>query len=165
MDYQNYVIRAMRGDEYRLLDDFLYEAIFQKEGSAPVPREAIYDPSLRAYVEGFGEKKDDHCLVAEWGNRIVGAVWARIIPGYGHVDDETPELAISLYKDYRGKGIGSNLMKEMLSLLKGKGYRQVSLSVQKDNYAVRMYEGLGFNTIKTADDDYLMLCSFDEEAN
>ena len=53
----------------------------------------------------------------------------------------------------------------MLSLLKGKGYRQVSLSVQKDNYAVRLYEGLGFETVKTTDGDCLMLCSFDEGAN
>lgn len=58
---------------------------------------------------------------------------------YGHIDDETPSLAISLHKEYRGKGLGTNMMKEMLSLLKTHGYKHVSLSVQKANYAAEMY--------------------------
>ena len=50
---------------------------------------------------------------------------------YGHIDDKTPSLATSLYKKYRGQGIGSSLIKEMLSLLQAHGYKRVSLSVQK----------------------------------
>jgi ribosomal protein S18 acetylase RimI-like enzyme len=58
---------------------------------------------------------------------------------YGHIDDETSSLAISLYKEYRRQGIGTDMMKEMLSLLKTYGYKRVSLSVQKVNFAARMY--------------------------
>ena len=55
---------------------------------------------------------------------------------YGHVDDETPSFAISLYKEYRRKGIGMRLMEEMLENLRDQGYKRVSLAVQKANYAV-----------------------------
>ena len=72
---------------------------------------------------------------------------------YGHVDDETPSLSISLYKEYRDKGIGSRLMQEIIKLLVSKGYKHVSLSVQKANYAVNMYLKLGFKTIKETDEE------------
>ena len=66
---------------------------------------------------------------------------------YGHIDNETPSFAISLYEEYRGMRIGTKLMKEMLKLLKEKGYSKASLSVQKKNYAVKMYENVGFKIV------------------
>lgn len=58
----------------------------------------------------------------KWKQRVVGAVWTRIMADYGHVDAETPSFAISLYKEYRGQGIGSQLMVKMFELLKWQGY-------------------------------------------
>ena len=126
-----YTIRKMTVPEYPLLSDFLYEAIFIPNGIKPPPRDIIASPELQIYVERFGALKDDFALVAEIEGKIVGAVWVRIMNDYGHIDEETPSLAISLYKEYRGQGIGTNMMKEMLSLLKTHGYKRVSLSVQK----------------------------------
>ena len=100
------------------------------------------------YVDRFGELKDDFALVAEVEKKVVGAVWVRIMNDYGHIDDKTPSLAISLYKEYRGQGIGTDMMKEMLSLLKAHGYKRVSLSVQKTNYAVEMYRKIGFDIVR-----------------
>ena len=77
---------------------------------------------------------------------------------YGHVDDETPSFAISLYKDYRGQGIGSQLMLKMLELLKWQGYERASLSVQKANYAVKMYKNVGFKTVREKAEEYIMVC-------
>ena len=96
--------------------------------------------------------------MAEADGRIIGAVWTRIMNDYGHVDDETPSFAISLFSEYRGQGIGTRLMKEMLSLLKEHGYRQASLAVQKANYAVRMYRNVGFEIIDENDEEYIMAC-------
>lgn len=62
---------------------------------------------------------------------IVGAVWIRIMNDYGHIDDQTPSLAISVKKEYRGLGIGTKLMETMLVSVKHHGYQSVSLSVQK----------------------------------
>ena len=53
-------------------------------------------------------------MVAEANNEIVGAVWCRIMNDYGHIDAETPSFAISLLKQYRNYGIGTNLMGQML---------------------------------------------------
>ena len=80
---------------------------------------------------------------------------------YGHIDNQTPSLAIALYPQYRKQGIGTRLMQQMLQLLKDEGYTQVSLSVQKANYAYRMYKKLGFEVITENDEEYLMVCKVD----
>ena len=151
-----YTIREMTAQEYPLLNDFLYEAIFVPEGVAPPSKSIITAPELQIYVKDFGTSKDDFSLVAEVENKIIGAVWVRIMNDYGHIDDKTPSLAISLYKKYRGQGIGSSLIKEMLSLLQAHGYKHVSLSVQKANYATKLYQKIGFRIIKEIGDEWIM---------
>lgn len=151
-----YTIRAMIAQEYSLLDDFLYEAIFVPEGVEPPSKNIITAPELQVYVKDFGTSKDDFALVAEVENKIIGAVWVRIMNDYGHIDDNTPSLAISLYKKYRGQGIGSSLIKEMLSLLQAHAYKRVSLSVQKTNYAAKLYQKIGFRIIKEIGDEWIM---------
>lgn len=154
MDYKTRII--LEGED-RLLKDFLYEAIFVPEGVPAPPKSIINQPELQVYIAGFGKKKDDIGLVAEVGNKAVGAVWVRIMNDYGHIDNDTPSFAIALYKDYRGFGIGTNLMKEMLHILKDRGYKQASLAVQKANYAVRMYQKTGFEIVDENGEEYIML--------
>ena len=151
-----YTIREMTAQEYPLLDDFLYEAIFVPEGVDPPSKSIITAPELQVYVKGFGASKDDFALVAEVENKIIGAVWVRIMNDYGHIDDKTPSLAISLYKKYRGQGIGSSLIKELLSLPQIHDYKCVSLSVQKANYAAKLYQKIGFRIIKEIGDEWIM---------
>lgn len=153
-----YTIRKMTVPEYPLLSDFLYEAIFILEGIKPPSRDIIASPELQIYVERFGALKADFALVAEIEGKIVGAVWVRIMNDYGHIDNATPSIAVSLYKDYRGLGIGTALMKEMLRILKDRGYKQASLSVQKANYAVNMYQKTGFEIVDEKGEEYSMLC-------
>lgn len=153
-----YTIRTIKEEEYYILEDFLYEAIFVPEGAAPPPRAIIDKPELQVYLTDFGKQEGDHCLVAEIDRKIVGAVWVRIMDDYGHVDDETPSFAISLYKEYRHFGIGTALMEAMLHLLKERGYRQASLAVQKANYAVKMYRKVGFEIVDENSEEYIMVC-------
>lgn len=156
----NYLIREMKPNEVNILKDMLYEAIFQPDKTNLLPREVIEQPELSIYIDNWGQL-DDVCLVAEVDGKIVGAVWTRIlageIKGYGNIDDCTPEFAISLYKEYRNRGIGTDLMKLMLQRLKALGYKQASLSVQKENYAVKMYESVGFQIIAVLQEEYLMV--------
>ena len=154
MDYR---IREIKPSEYSVLSDFLYEAIFVPDGMDKPLRAIIEQPELQVYVASFG-KKDDWCLVAEAEGKIAGAVWARIMKDYGHIDNETPSLAISLYEEYRRLGIGTALMQAMLRLLKSKGYKQTSLSVQKANYAVSMYKKVGFKVFSENEEEYIMVC-------
>lgn len=105
-------IRELQKQDYPLLDDFLYEAIFIPDGVEPPPKTITASPELQIYVEHFGELKDDWGLAAEVDGKVVGAVWVRIMNDYGHINDNTPSLAISLYKEYRGFGIGTAMMKK-----------------------------------------------------
>ena len=154
----NLNIRELKENEYKILDNFLYEAIFIPKGMKKPPREIINNEELQVYVKDFGNYKDDNCIVAELNNKIVGACWTRIMNDYGHIDDNTPSFAISLYEEYRGKGIGTKLMETMLKLLKDKGYKKTSLAVQKDNYAVKMYKKVGFKIIDENKQEYIMIC-------
>ena len=97
-------------------------------------------------------------MIAEVDKKSVGAVWVRIINDYGHIDNDTPSFAVSLYKDYRGFGIGTALMQEMLRILKDRGYKQASLAVQKRNYAVKMYQKTGFKIVNENEEEYIMRC-------
>lgn len=153
----DYTVRQMRGAEYPLLNDFLYEAIFIPEGVEPPPRAITDKPELRVYVDGFGEQPHDRALAAEADGKVVGALWVRVMNDYGHIDDETPSFAISLYKEYRGRGIGTALMREMLAILKENGCKMASLAVQKANYAVKLYLKLGFEIIDENQQEYIML--------
>ncbi len=154
----NYIIRELSEDEYGLLENFLYEAIFVPEGIPAPPKSIVRQPELQIYIKDFGDNKDDLCLVAEADGKVLGAVWVRIMEDYGHIDDETPSFAISLYKEYRGQGIGTDLMQNMLCVLRQRGYRQASLSVQKANYAVKMYRKLGFEIVRENREEYIMVC-------
>ena len=154
----NYLIRELKQDENKVLDTFLYEAIFIPEGVSAPSKDIINQPDLQVYVKDFGKNKGDLCLVAQVADEIVGAVWVRIMNDYGHIDNETPSFAISLLKEYRNYGIGTELMKQMLTKLKLEGYKQVSLSVQKMNYAVRMYRKIGFEIVDENDEEYIMIC-------
>ena len=155
------IIREIKSTEFYLLEDFLYESIFQRDGNELLPRSVIEQPELKVYIDDFG-KLDDHCLVAECDGKIVGAVWTRIlcgeIKGYGYIDSKTPEFAISVRKEYRHKGIGTALMKAQLKLLRRKGYKRASLSVQKDNYAVKLYKAVGFEVVDEHGEELLMVC-------
>ena len=152
----DYIIREINEEEIKLLDRFLYLAIYVHKGEVPPPFGIIYKPELQVYVKNLGKEDDDHMLIAEADDKIVGAVWVRIMDDYGHIDDETPSLIISVEKEYRGKGIGRSLLSSMLSLLSKCGYKAVSLSCQKENYAVSLYKSLGFEIIKDIDEEYIM---------
>ena len=155
---KNYIIREIKKEEYALLNDFLYEAIFVREGEQPPEKSIIYLPELQVYVADFGRQKDDICFLAEVNGKAAGAVWVRDMNDYGHVEDGVPSFAVSLYKEYRGYGIGTALMKRMLTELRQRGYEKASLSVQKDNYAVKMYVNVGFEIIEEKKEEYLMIC-------
>ena len=152
----DYIIREINEEEIKLLDRFLYLAIYVHKGEVPPPFGIIYKPELQVYVKNLGKEDNDHILIAEADDKIVGAVWVRIMDDYGHIDDETPSLIISVEKEYRGKGIGRSLLSSMLSLLSKYGYKAVSLSCQKENYAVSLYKSLGFEIIKDIDEEYIM---------
>lgn len=155
-----FLVRPIEDHEISQLKDFLYLAIHQPDPANLIPRSVLEEPTIAAYLEGWG-KPDDLCLIAVEAGEIIGAVWTRIITGkvrgFGNVDAETPEFSISILPERRGEGIGSKLMTQMLDLLKNRGYARASLSVQKSNRALRLYERLGFRAVADHGDELVMV--------
>jgi len=154
-------IRNIKPDDYKHLEDFLYNAIYIPDGEDYPPRDVIYTPVIYIYIKDFGVK-DDCGVVAEIENKIVGMAWTRIIPAYGNIDSETPELAISILPEYRNMNIGSKLMLFLFEELTKRGYKRTSLSVQQNNPAVRFYKRLGYTITKekldhAGHEDYIMV--------
>lgn len=151
------IIRKLNQNEKEILKDFTYEAIFVPEGFPAPDRNIVDQPELKIYYEGFYDRSSDCCLIAETDGKTVGAVWSRIMDDYGHVDDETPSLAIAVLEEYRNRGIGSKLLEAFLEFNEIRTYERVSLSVQKANYAVRMYEKAGFKTVGENGKELIMI--------
>ena len=155
-------IRDMRESDHEFLPEFLYQAIYIPEGEEWPPRSIINDPEIFVYIKDFGTQAGDLGVVAEQNGHVIGAAWTRIIPAYGHIDNETPELAISIFKEFRNCGIGTKLMEKLFDVLRQHGYQKTSLSVQKDNPAVRLYQRLGYELTgerldHAGHEDYLMV--------
>lgn len=155
--YAECSIRPLPPKGYPLLDSFLYDAIFIPDGVEPPPYDIIKNPDLQVYVEGFGIKHGDIALAAVQNDKIVGMAWARIMNDYGHIDNETPSIAISVKKNYRGCGIGMQLMTNLLIMLCSMGFKRASLAVQRENHAaVKLYVKLGFRVLCIKGEEYIM---------
>ena len=158
----NAAVRAMRESDYECLPEFLYQSIFIPQGIEPPPRSIINRPEIFVYIKDFGRCAGDFGVVAEQNGQVVGAAWTRIITAYGHVDAQTPELAISVLPEFRGYGIGTKLIKKLFNLLRKNGYKRTSLSVQKDNPALKLYQRMGYKITDEKPDhagheDYIMI--------
>lgn len=150
------VIGPMDGRAVALLPEFLYEVIFQPEEGKRLPRTVIQQPELWRYIEGFGERPGDCGMAAVIDGTVVGVAWSRLMRGYGYIDDGTPELAVALYPEYRGRGIGGRLLRALFAELRDRGFRSVSLSVQHANPAYALYRRLGFAEVRAMPDESIM---------
>ena len=125
------IIREMMPNKRSELENFLYTAIFITKGMLKPPKSIIERPELQIYIKNFGNCAADVCFVAEIDKKIVGVCWSRLMNDYGHIDDKTPSLALSVYENFRRKVIATALLKRIFACLVEKNFKQVSLSVQK----------------------------------
>jgi ribosomal protein S18 acetylase RimI-like enzyme len=111
---------------------------------------------VQLYVKAWG-RPGDTAVIALLDGFPVGAAWFRLFrttsPGYGFVDERTPELAVAVVPNARGKGVGSALLKELLERARTDGYADISLSVDRHNEgAIALYEQYGFHQVEETDD-------------
>jgi ribosomal protein S18 acetylase RimI-like enzyme len=114
------------------------------------------------YVRGWG-RRGDTAVIALVDGFPVGAAWFRLFPaaepGYGFVDEQTPELAIAVVPSKRGHGIGDELLDSLLEKARAAGYKRISLSVEPGNPARKLYERHGFEVVDEGDDAWTMVAS------
>lgn len=154
------IIREIHQSEISFLDEMLYEAIFIPKGVEKLPKDIIKQPKLSRYIKDFGQS-NDICLVAEIQGKLIGAIWTRIFneneKGYGFVNAETPELSMAVFEQYRHKGIGTLLLKEMIRKLTEQKNSQVSLSVDIENYAYDFYKRNGFKNFDSTEKSAILI--------
>jgi GNAT superfamily N-acetyltransferase len=140
-------LRPAKASDEPFLREMLYLALFVPPGEPPLPRSVLTDPAIARYVEGWGTQPGDSGLIALVDGAPVGAAWLRCFPawcpGYGYVDERTPELSVALLPAHRGNGIGSLLLERLLD-----GIPATSLSCDPANPAWRLYVRLGFKPLE-----------------
>ncbi len=150
-------IHKMQPSEYPELEDYLYRAIFVPEGTQPPPRKILQTPELQVYIKNFGEGRADFAYAATFEDNNIGAIWSRLMNDYGHIDDETPSIALSVQESFRRAGVATALIQTLVAKLKAENFRQVSLAVQKENFgAVNLYKKMKFKIFSENNSEYIM---------
>lgn len=145
-----------------LFDMLVHAANWDPRRAAMLPREVAANPALSHYVDGWPAPGDLGVVATDEAGRVLGAAWLRRFsaadPSYGYLDDETPELSIGVEPRSRGRGVGAHLCERLLAAAAAAGIRQVCLSVEKANPAVRLYRRLGFAQVRDDGDAITMVC-------
>ena len=140
--------RPLEKDDHSLLPKFLYQAIFVPPGDQKPSTAIINEPEILRYIINWGVMNGDKAIVAEANTKIIGMAWGRIFKfpgtGYGYINDDTPEISISILPEYRNQGVRTKLLKKLFRAYKKDKTSQLSLSVDKRNPALELYKKIGF---------------------
>lgn len=154
------IIREILKNELEFLKEMLYEALFVMPGQPKLSKSIIEEPMLSKYIDGFGMDPLDVCLVAVENGQLVGASWGRLFneenKGYGFLDAETPELSIAIKEVFRNQGIGAELIHALIKVYRAANIKAISLSVDQQNPAVRLYKRIGFETLRETEKSFVM---------
>jgi ribosomal protein S18 acetylase RimI-like enzyme len=149
------VVRRGGAQDARFLRDMLHHAYYWKErmpDAGPGP--------VALYVKAWGREGDTAVIAIDHGFPV-GAAWYRLFsrqrPGYGFIDEDTPELAIAVVPSARGRGIGSALLESLLARAREAGHHALSLAVDRDNAgAIDLYGRHGFDAVEERGDSVTM---------
>ena len=141
------IFRDAGPDDEAVLLDMLYFALFVPPAMPPLPKTIVAEPAIARYVRGWGRHGDDGTIAMTPDGGAIGAAWLRLWPdddcGYGFIDVRTPELSVAVRPEFRGRGVGTTLLRRVLRRADA-AYESVSLSVSIQNPAVRLYQRFGF---------------------
>ena len=156
-------IRPLTGDDVAFLKKMMYEAARWNPDWPREPFEVVLaDPVLIRYHQGWG-RPGDGGVIAEVEGQPVGASWYRLFteaePGYGFVDEKTPELSIAVSPIHRRKGIGEAVLRSCMVQAREEGFQSLSLSVAVHNRSRMMYQRAGFEKVGGSGDSWTMLAN------
>jgi ribosomal protein S18 acetylase RimI-like enzyme len=154
----SFTIRTVQIQDVSFLWDMLYEAAAVAEVMRALGKEkALSFPVNRKYVEGWGRPGDAGVIAVDQMDQPLGAAWYRLhpdeAPGYGFVSPMIPELTIGVRADVRGQGLGHALLQTLIALAQSQGYAALSLSVDRNNPALHLYERFGFRDAGISDQE------------
>ena len=148
-------------EDLEFLHEMLFEAFHWRPDQArPDPIDFFADESTRKYLANWG-RPGDTAVIVMMDERPVGAAWFRLwtdaTDSYGFVDSSTPELGLALIPQIRSQGIGRLLLRRLLDEARSMGYSQISLSVEPDNFALKLYQSEGFRRVGESGTSWTLL--------
>jgi ribosomal protein S18 acetylase RimI-like enzyme len=153
-------IRPLETSDAPILWIMLYLAIHVPESEPAPPLNIIFQPDLARYARDWGRAGDCGFAAFDGQGLPVGAAWLRLLAGdnrgYGWVSDQIPEISIAVLPEYRGKGVGTQLLKKAIAMA-AERFAAVSLSVSVNNPAANLYRRLGFEEVKNSGDSLTMV--------
>jgi ribosomal protein S18 acetylase RimI-like enzyme len=156
----SFAIRDAAPSDEAFLARMLCEAAFWRAEVRTPEAEAMARPAIAVYLTGWGRRGDRAVLAEERAGRRLGAAWYRLFSeeerGFGFLSADVPELTIAVEQAARGRGIGTALLEALIRHATADGYSAVSLSVEEDNPAVRLYERAGFIRIRQVENAWTM---------
>jgi GNAT superfamily N-acetyltransferase len=158
------VFRLSARADPAFLTEMLYEAVYWRDDGAeerPPLDGLLANEATARYVTDWGRTGDFALCALDRRDEPVGAAWYRrfdaSVPGYGYVADDIPELSIAVYPEFRGQRVGALLLGALIARAGREGERALSLSVNRDNPAKRLYARLGFEVVEQPGDALTML--------
>ena len=149
----DWTLRSATADEGDrvFLESMVLEAAAWRPGAArPAIADMLAEPGLAVYIAGWA-RPGDAGVIAELDGKRIGAAWYRrfsdVAHGYGFLDSSIPELAIAVDPLCRGRGVGTSLLHALVARARADGHAALSLSVEIDNPALRLYEDAGFTQV------------------
>jgi ribosomal protein S18 acetylase RimI-like enzyme len=136
----------LRSSEQKIATDMLYYGLRLDEAGTTLDAH----PELRVFERGYGLTSRDLGLYALSDHQLAGAAWIRLLraddnaPGF--VDERTPVLVVGVKPEFRGEGIGSAMLEQLL-LEAGALYDRVSVSVASASQEMRFFERFGFTGV------------------
>ena len=153
-------VRAGGSGDLTFLRRMLYEAAYWRGSDLPEFELGLSRPDLSKLLSDWGQREGDSAVVAEDESGLMGAAWFRFWDdgnhSFGDVSREVPELAIAVALEHRGRGVGRMLIQALIREAAAAGIAQVSLSVERDNPALHLYESVGFKIVGHDSNAYTM---------
>lgn len=157
-----YRVRPIETEDVPFLWEMLYASLHTQAGDEPLKPEIVYSSELSKYVEGWGRAGDFGYIAVDPLGRRLGSITLRLYDeqnaGYGYVNAATPEMGMAVIEEARGKGLGTLLMQAALDEARQRGIQAVSLSVDPNNAAIRLYRRFGFEEMGMCGTSITMLC-------
>lgn len=148
----------------QFLEQMLYEAATWR-GDDP-DADVLHNAHIAVYVEGWGRKGDTGVVAEDERGEAIGAAWFRCFDarkhGFGFIAPDIPELTVAVRREARGRGVGSALLEALILSARAAHVGALSLSVEDDNPAVRLYERFGFVSVARVGNALTMRLDLDE---
>lgn len=147
------LMRPAIGEDARFLADMLVEAANWSPGARRPRVQIVADPALAPYVSGWMRPGDAGLVAESTSGDPIGACWYRLFdqskPGHGFVAAGVPELTLGVSPLWRAQGVGRELLRGVAAVARSSGHARLSLSVDRGNFAQRLYVSEGYVVVRS----------------